>query len=194
MCARARVGDSGKAHALFANMRTRTRWSLLVATLAAAMPAAAQLPSAAPQQNAWVSVGFGTGSPEDGSSLLAGVASAWYSNGPFVGGIRTAAVSGLFSNTGAEDVAGLIGLRTSGRRAFLVGALGYSAARRNRGCAANCANVPGEERVSALAYSAQANANFKVIGLGIEVFGAENRGDARFIGTAITLQLGWFGQ
>ena len=132
---------------------------VLALTLLCTAPSAAQIKDTLTPRNAWVSLGLGTGSIQDGSSLLAGVASAWYSNGRFVGGVRTATVSGLFSSRGAEDVAGLIGLRTSGRRAFLLGALGYSAARRNRGCSASCVNVLGEERVSALAYSAQANAN-----------------------------------
>ena len=144
-------------------------------------------------QNGWISASFGEGGNPGSSSVLAGTLAGWYSAGSIVGGVRAAGVSPLYSGESVDDIAALAGLRTSGRRAFLLGALGYASVHSYHTC--ECSPNPSRDdpRVSGLAYSLQALANIKFIGIGAEYFGAVGPGRASMHALALSLQLGWFG-
>lgn len=144
-------------------------------------------------RNGWVSASLGYGSNSGSSSVAAGSLAGWYSAGSIVGGVRTSAVTPLFSGESVDDIAALVGMRTSGRRAFLLGALGYASVHSYHTC--ECSPNPSRDdpRVSGLAYSLQALANIKFIGIGAEYFGAVGPGRAGMHALALSLQLGWFG-
>jgi hypothetical protein len=141
-------------------------------------------------QAAWVSLGFGRSSNAYFKEGFAGVAGAWYSSGPLVAGARfsSSATSGLLSSTDdpLEDIALLVGLRTSARRAFLLGAVGFANVDRPAGS--------GGGSSAAVAYSLQASANYRYVGLAAEVFGAQGSDRASYQGIALSAQLGWFGR
>ena len=169
------------------------RFPLVVfVTLALAMPiksAEAQV-----EQAGWVSLGLGRGWNSYFSGGLSGVAAGWYSAGPFVAGIRKSdtAASGLLSSSDDHvgDTAGLIGLRTPGHRAILLGALGYGRVQHTYGSGTR----PDDPAVSALAYSLQASANYRYVGVAAELFGAAGGTTTSFHGVAISVQLGSFGR
>ena len=145
-------------------------------------------------QNGWVSLALGTGSNASTLGSVLGLdASAWYSVGPLVAGIRTSTASTLFGE-GVDDVAGLLGLRTAGPRAFLHGAVGLASVHSYRTCDGPCSAQRSDPTVGALAYSLQALANYHILGVGAEIFGAAGPGRASFRGMALSLQLGWFGR
>lgn len=144
-------------------------------------------------QNGWVSVSLGYGGNAGSSSVAAAALAGWYSAGSIVGGVRTSAVTPLFSGESVDDIEALVGMRTPGRRAFLLGALGYASVHSYRTC--ECSPNPSRDdpRVSGLAYSLQALANIKYVGTGAEIFGAVGPGRASMHALALSLQLGWFG-
>jgi len=160
--------------------------------LLAAQPARAQYtdpPSTAP--NYWISVGAGSGSAGNSSSLLAEVASAWISRGTLVGGIRKANVEPWDYGDESSDVAMLVGLRTPPSVAALIGTVGYS--RVSTRCAFQpCPGDYSPTASGALAFSVQGQLNTRVFGVGVELFGARGSALNRFTAVALTLQLGSF--
>jgi hypothetical protein len=99
---------------------------------------------------------------------------------------------GILSSTSdpVEDVAGLVGFRSGRRRVFAVGALGYAQVQHPGGNSSFDARMTS----SALAYSLQLSANYRVVGVVTEMFGALGAGHASFRGIALGVQLGWFGR
>lgn len=138
----------------------------------------------------WLSAGLGAGSAGRTGGLLALQGSAWLANGPFVGGVRASLASGLEYGDYADEGALLAGARTSRGPFSLIGALGYSA------LSIRCEDSPcpgvSSARQGALAYSLQAHASLKVIGVGVELYGASGEGMRRLSGVVGTVQLGWF--
>ncbi len=181
----------------------------LIVVLSSAARAQAPNETRAMPVNAWLSLGAGPGHNEYKVSTLAAQAGAWLSVGPFVGGARVAStdVSGLLSSTDekVQDQAALVGLRTAGRRAFLLGAVGYGHVEHMfKTCSGGgvtpapsaqaCSEPHTDKSGSGLAYSAQANANYRFIGVSLETFGVATRGILAHSGLIVAVQLGWFGQ
>ena len=151
--------------------------------------AAAQ--SDATASNWWLGLAAGNGTAGQTSDVGAVAASAWYSQGMLVGGIRTASLSPLINGDKSQDFAMLVGLRTPPGFAALIGAVGYSLA--STTCDyAPCSADYSPSASTAWAYSLQGRLNFTHVGLGVEVLGATGRGLNRFKAVALSLQFGSF--
>ena len=152
---------------------------------------AAVAQSDASPTNWWLGLAAGNGTAGQTADVGAVVASAWYSQGVLVGGIRTAALSPLLNGDKSQDFAMLVGLRTPPAFAALIGAVGYSMA--STTCDfAPCSADYSPSASNALAFSLQGRLNFTHVGLGVEVLGANGRGLNRFRAAVLSLQFGSF--
>src|SRR5215467_6555031 len=115
-------------------------------------------------QRAWIDAGLGEGTWPQGS--LAGTTNVWYSVGPVVTGARLAA-AGQFFGEQRSDKAFLIGARTRGSHAFLLGAVGPAKVASWRTCDGPCGPPPPRPSTIELAYTFEAHANLSVVGLGV---------------------------
>ncbi len=138
-------------------------------------------------QRGWVSAGAGIGSYPYGS--LDGVASGWYSVGPVATGVRLG-TTGQWVGEQRSDQAFLVGARTQGSRAFLLGAIGTSKVASSRTC--DC-GVTSRGSSTEMAYALEAHANVPVIGLGVTMFGVLGPALVHYNAFALTLDVGWFG-
>ena len=157
-----------------------------------AAPVAAQ--EAAPSSaatNWWLSLGAGKGTAGQTTDVGAVAASAWYSQGVFVGGLRTAALAPLINGDKSQDMALLVGLRTPPSFAAIVGAVGFSLA--STQCAfAPCPAGYSSSASRAVAYSAQGRLNFNHFGIGVELLGANGSSQNHFSAAVVSLQVGSF--
>lgn len=180
---------SGMKRGVLASLLALTSTAAQAQAQASADTSAVGLPP-----SAWVSLAFGQGTNDYMSGGFAGVASAWYATGPIAVGVRTGSTDtgALFSSISdpVEDVAALVGFRSGRRRVFAIGALGYAQVRHPSGTS----NLDARTTSGALAYSIQASANYRFVGVVAELFGAQDGSHASFRGVAIGAQLGWFGR
>ena len=146
-------------------------------------------PAARAQQDLWISAGIGEGGAARTGDGLGAMASGWYAYGPYVAGVRASA-AGPFFGPGTRDKAALVGLRARSTHAFVlfgVGAGTLSGARSN-------GEQSGSETVFpdlvSIAYGAEASVNYKVIGIGLDLFGAV-AGRTSYTGLAMSIQLGY---
>ena len=148
-------------------------------------------PHSAPSwsRRAWVGAGFGFGTPPRGA--YAGLAAAWYSVGNLALGARLDGV-GIAQAESRSNRALLVGARTPGDRAFLLGAGGVTRMAFSHSCDAPCAAEVGSN-ATAFAYSVEAHGNLDVLGLALVMFGARGPARVRYNAFAITFNAGWFG-
>lgn len=140
-------------------------------------------------QRGWVSGGVGVGTFPYGS--LDAIATGWYSVGSIVAGVRRAATGQWFGEQ-RSDMAFLIGARTRGSRAFLLGAIGPSRLASSRTCDGPC-SVLTRPSTTEMAYGFEAHANIVVAGLGAMMFGVLGPPSTRYNAFALTIDAGWFG-
>jgi len=158
-----------------------------------ALPVAAQ--RAAPsgvtrdawQRRGWIDAGVGVGTWPSGS--LAATAAGWYSVGPVVAGVRLG-TSGQWIGEQRSDQAFLIGGRTDGNRAFLLGAAGFARVKSFRSCD-GCGSTY-RPTTTQLAYTFEANANVGFAGVGAVMFGVLGPSTVHYNAFALVLNVGWF--
>ena len=163
-----------------------------VSVLNAAPIAAQEVATPTLTSNWWLALGAGQGSTTRSAGVGAVVASAWYSKGVLVGGIRTADVSPILSDDHSQDFALLVGLRTPPNFAAIIGTVGYSMMSEQcdySSCPAGYSSSDGE---SSFAYSLQARLNFNHFGVGVELLGANGSGRNHFSAAVVCLQVGSF--
>jgi hypothetical protein len=86
----------------------------------------------------------------------------------------------------------LVGVRSSGRRAFAAAALGYAEARPYRRC--ECSTGPDPRpQVHGLAYDITLHANAVVPGVAVSFSGIARAPRANYQAVSLALELGWFG-
>ena len=141
--------------------------------------------------NWWIGLGAGNGTAGQTTDVGAVDASAWYSQGVLVGGVRTAALAPLINGDKSQDFAMLVGLRTPPSFAALIGAVGYSMA--STTCDfAPCSAEYSPSASNAFAFSVQGRLNFNHVVLGVEVLGASGHGLNHFRATVLSVQFGSF--
>jgi hypothetical protein len=134
----------------------------------------------------WASIGAGV------SNLgLAGILSASLSRGPLVITFRGAGAENV-SDYGDEisDRALLAGVRTSGNSRFARATIGIARARRSVD-----SDLPGVQRPArtGIAFEVKGMAAGEGSGLGLSLFGVVGPNQTSYVGTALTLNFGWFG-
>jgi hypothetical protein len=141
-------------------------------------------------QRLWISGGAGIGSYPYGS--LDAIATGWYSVGPLAVGVRRGA-AGQWIGEQRSDQAFLVGARTQGSRAFLLGAVGTAKAKSWRTCD-DCGEVTPRPSTTEMAYSFEAHGNpVPLFGIGATMFGVLGPASVRYNSFAVTLDVGWFG-
>ena len=140
-------------------------------------------------QRGWISVGVGIGSYPYAS--LDAVATGWYSVGPFATGVRLG-TAGQWIGEQRSDQAFLVGARTHGSRAFILGAIGTAKVASSRSCDGPCGELTRGSSTE-MAYALEAHANLPVIGVGATMFGVLGPASVHYNAFALTLDLGWFG-
>ena len=140
-------------------------------------------------QHGWISAGAGIGSYPYGS--LDGVATGWYSVGPFATGVRLG-TTGQWIGEQRSDQAFLVGARTRGSRTFVLGAIGTAKVASSRSCDGPCGELTRGSSTE-MAYAFEAHANVPAIGVGATMFGVLGPASVRYNAFALTLDLGWFG-
>jgi hypothetical protein len=151
--------------------------SLRAQTTRTSIPAVDSSAAPSPPQNqwpqrAWISVGLGEGTWPKRS--IAGVVSGWYSGGPIAIGGRLSRVGQMFGEE-RSDQAFLVGARTHGNHAFLLGALGVGRVASSVTCDGPCNGGLTRPSASTTTYSVEAHANLDVVGVGLTMFGALGR-------------------
>lgn len=183
-------------------MRVRSAWLALSVLLGSAPLVGAQDSAATAavrshpvEQRAWLSIAAGPGFIHTASSggALSGAIAAVYSPGIMVFEARTSGATEIFGD-GVGDQSLLVGLRTSGRRTFLLGAIGYGRSQYSHSCDGPCSANFTDPYRSAITYEGTAEANARVIGIGATVFGVIGEGRASYTTMALSLQLGWLGR
>ena len=105
---------------------------------------------------------------------------------------RTSTAAQLFGN-GVNDQALLVGLSTSGQRAFTMAAVGYGRAQVTHSCDGPCGPGPSGPYGPAFPYELMAEANLSAIGVGLTLFGTVGSGLAKYTAIAVSVQAGWLG-
>ena len=141
-------------------------------------------------QRGWISVGVGAGTSPYGS--LAAVATGWYSVGPVVAGVRHAGAGQWFGEQ-RSDQAFLMGARTRGSRAFLLGGVGTAKVESSWTCDGPCGSGITRPSTTEMAYAFEAHANASIVGLGVMMFGVLGPTSTRYNALALTIDAGWFG-
>lgn len=142
-------------------------------------------------QRGWVSAGVGVGNSPYHS--LAAVAAGWYSVGPVAAGARLAGADQLFGEH-RSDQAFLIGARTQGSSAFLVGAIGTAKVASSLTCDGPCTEPPPRPSSTEMAYAFEAHLNPRTFfGIGGTMFGVLGPASAHYNAFAFTIDVGWFG-
>jgi hypothetical protein len=143
-----------------------------------------------------MSAGLGAGTWPYGS--LAATAEGWYSVGPIVAGVRLGGAGQLRFDGPDEqrnDQAFLIGARTRGSRAFLLGAVGVAKVSSSSNLCNPGPCAPFDPfNTTEVAYAFEAHANLVVGGVGATMFGALGPRSVRYNAFALTLDVGWFGR
>lgn len=142
---------------------------------------------------AWVSGGLGVGfidaSPDN---QIAQIVRVNVSAGPLLLTYRQSDAGPFESGDGVRDGAMLVGVRSSGRRLFAAGALGYAEARPYHRC--ECSGGPEFERQAhGLAYDVTLHANAVIPGVAVSFSGVTLAPRARYMAFTLALELGWFG-
>jgi hypothetical protein len=142
-------------------------------------------------QRGWISVGLGgSSSPHHG---LAGVAAGWYSVGPVAAGVRLGGAGQWFGEQ-RSDQAVLIGARTRGNMAFLVGGIGTAKVASSLTCDGPCTAPPPRPSTTEMAYAFEAHLNARTFfGIGGSMFGVLGPLSTRYNAFAFTIDFGWFG-
>ncbi len=142
-------------------------------------------------QRGWISAGVGLANSPYHS--LAGVATGWYSVGSVAAGVRLGAADQLFGEH-RSDQAFLIGARTRGTTAFLIGAIGTAKVASSLTCDGPCTAPPPRPSSTEMAYSFEAHANPRTFfGIGASMFGVCGPVSAHYNAFAVTIDVGWFG-
>jgi len=142
-------------------------------------------------QRGWISAGVGVGTSPYHS--LAAVAAGWYSVGPVAMGVRLAGADQWFGEQ-RSDQAFLVGARTRGTTAFLVGAIGTAKVASALTCDGPCTAPPPRPSGTEMAYTLEAHANPSTFfGIGGTMFGVFGPHSARYTAFAFTIDVGWFG-
>ena len=177
---------------------TVLRVTALVATIVfAAVPrASAQQPTPGSSENtvrvsdfnAWLSGGIG-----GGRIGAAGIYRESISLGPLLLMARQSDI-GPVSNAGSgvQDRAALVGLRTTGHRAFASAAVGYASATsysQSEQCGCRNTGTPN----AALAYDLGLHVNNVIPGLAVSVSGTAGNYTVRSSMVTVSIELGWFG-
>lgn len=147
----------------------------------------------------WVSAGLGGGRLTGVEGLTDGYVSGNYSHGPLLLMVRSgSALAGPFftDEVDTRNRAVLVGLRTSGSRAFLTQAFGIGSAARKekvRPCESCSLFETSTPRSGGLVMETAAHANYQIIGIAVHFFGLAAPHES-FWALSLSIEAGWFGR
>ena len=138
----------------------------------------------------WISLALGLSLQPANEGV--GFASAWVSVNHVAVGARTGGII-QFNGEQRSDRALLVGGRTSASGSFVLAAVGVGTITSGRTC--DCGNPIDRPSQTGFVYTVEAHRNWRVVGLGVSVFGGVGADrNHEYSGTALSLDVGWFGR